>query len=352
MFVNLYKLSRKTDSKRTSFEDFNTESFAGVLKMSPQILNSFVDFLKLPAGKYKVSTQVYYSLSNTNNCVVDMVLKSDTTVCFIENKVNSEEGWEQLSRYAQVLTEYYNNDDLENRRTTHLRYCTKNVDIKTVIDHDFFQFRWFQVGQLIAENHPSDVLGMNYLKFLQHHKMALDASITTDTVVSLKNYFSTYDTIKYHLDESARNFKRILLFSKGNLVKKSKPEIQNELLKHKRLSNSIKNPLVGSVYSEILYSIDFEEVRLQTQIWIRKDHSQMDAVKKAAENSGCFEFIESNEWGLGLRNRTPLYSFIDNPNADNEIKSWFEQSFKKIRVFIDTTPELEWNEHVKNVGKK
>lgn len=342
MFNSLYNLYRKSNSNRTPLEDFNTECFAGVLRMSPDILKSLIKFLKLPEGKYNVSTQAHYSLVDTSNCIIDMVLESESSVCFIENKVNSEEGWQQLPRYIQVLDRYYNNTELEKKKSTYLRYCTKNVDIKTIEEHQFRQFRWFQIGKLLADNHKSDALGINYLNFLQQHDMAIDPSISTDTVVTLKNFWKTFHTMIYHVESSTKNFKNT--FPRISMEKRSNSIWHKELREKGRLSNSINNPLKDkSGVSEILYSIEFHDVQLQSQIWISKNHTQYTAVKKLAEELKHFEFIESNEYGLGLRNRKPLYSFIDSPNSDEEIKQWFKESFDKIRAFIDSTPELNWD---------
>jgi hypothetical protein len=351
MFNQLYKLYGKRNSNRTPLEDFNTECFAGVLRMSPDVLKSFVKFLKLPAGEYNVSTQAHYSLEETSNCIVDMVLESESTVCFIENKVNSKEGWEQLDRYTQVLNRYYANDELEKKKNIHLKYCTKNVDIKQRTEPNFFQLRWFDIGKLLSEHHTKDVLGNDYLKFLQQNKMAIDPSISTDTVVTLKNYDIAYKAMEYHIDESAKNFKKA--FPKANLARRHKSDLEREIWEHKRISNAIEYPLQDeTVRTIIVYSIDFDDVCLQTQIWIRAGHPQIDEIKTLAEASQLFDPIKSNKFGLGLRIKQPLYAFIDMENSDNAIKDWFAGSFKKIRTFIDTTPKLGWSESVRKVEKE
>src|SRR5690606_23934065 len=102
---------------------FNTECFAGILKMHPEVLISFIKWIKLPPGNYSVNTQLNYPLVDDRNCIVDMVLENESTICFIENKVNSNEGWEQLNRYSKVL-------DQKTDKKTHLLYCTKKVDPK------------------------------------------------------------------------------------------------------------------------------------------------------------------------------------------------------------------------------
>lgn len=121
MFNNLYKLYKKSATDRTPLEDYNTECFSELLQFYPSILNSFVEFLNLPEGNYKVFTQSKYNLSNDPNCIIDMVLESESVICFIENKVNSKEGWEQLTSYGKVLDSF-------KKKQTYLKYCTKHLD--------------------------------------------------------------------------------------------------------------------------------------------------------------------------------------------------------------------------------
>ena len=125
MINNLFKLYLRNTSK-TPLEDFTTEAFAGILKYDPIIKNEFIRvFLKIPQGEYQIKTQVKYDLENDMNCIVDLVFENEDIICFIENKVNSKEGYRQLERYSKVLDIY----NLENKKT-YLRYCTKYYDNK------------------------------------------------------------------------------------------------------------------------------------------------------------------------------------------------------------------------------
>jgi len=57
MFLDLYKLYKKNGySERSPLEDFNTEVFAGILRISIPILNDFIQLLKLPDDDYEIKT--------------------------------------------------------------------------------------------------------------------------------------------------------------------------------------------------------------------------------------------------------------------------------------------------------
>lgn len=335
MFNSLYKLYR-SNSKKTPLEDFNTECFKGILEFYPVILKSFVKFLKLPEGNFKIKTQAKFHLQNHPNCVVDMVLESNSVICFIENKVNSKEGWEQLERYSLVLD---NIKKIKPTKETYLKYCTKNVDLKKNIRHRFTQFRWFHIGKWLELNHNNNVMVNNYLNFLKEQQMAMDTSISTNTVITLKHFLKTYEAMDFHIKEAIAPLKKQFPHSKIE-----KQEKISKLREHDRIARFIRNPLSDkSQYSEILYCIHFELVKLQTQIWISKLHPQCEKIAKRGKDSGLFEYSEIDQFGLNLRNSKKLFHFIDRKKSDQEIRQWFEDSFIKIKTFIDDNPDLNWN---------
>ncbi|MCR8666226.1 PD-(D/E)XK nuclease family protein [Aestuariibaculum sp. M13] len=334
MFISLYKLYNSTNSNRTPLEDFTTECFAGVLQCNADVLVNFIKFLKLKPGNYEVLTQVKYTLPDDPNCIVDMVLESDTTVCFIENKVNSKEGWEQLARYAKVL------DGID--KETHLRYCTKHVDTKKEKQHHFKQFRWYDIGNLLEKHHDKNVMAMQYLHFLKQQQMAIDTSISTDTVITLKHFLNSYDAMDFHVKNVEPDFKK--LFSDVRIVKQEK---LSKIREHDRIARMICNPLQDTSYhTEILYAIHFESCQLQTQLWVHKSHPQCAEIQKRGKDSGLFNSSEINEYGLHLKNTKKLFHFIDSKNSDVDIKQWFLESFQKVKQFIDDNQDLNWNENV------
>ena len=126
MFSKLLSLYNK-NSKKTPLEDFTTEIFVGVLNNDNELKIRFCkDFLDLKSSNYIISTQKHYYLENEPKCIVDVVIESDKEICFIENKVNSKEGYNQLKRYSKVL----NNLKTEKKKKTKLCYCTEKMKTK------------------------------------------------------------------------------------------------------------------------------------------------------------------------------------------------------------------------------
>ena len=334
MINSLYKLYKNSNSTRTPLEDFNTECFKGVLEFNPELSKKFIKkFLKLPDGNYSIRTQVRYNLKDDPNCIIDMVLESSTTVCFIENKVNSKEGWEQLARYIKVLEEIGG----KYHKKTYLMYCTKYEDKKQNVEHHFRQFKWRDIGFWLDKNYPKDNFVINYTSFLKKQNIMPDTLVTTDTVISLKNFLKTYESMDIHIKNAEKHFK--YYFPKSDVQKQEKiPKIRE----HDRIARLISNVLENkSVHTEILYSIHFEGVRLQSQIWIHKTHPQCDLILLKAKELNYFDSAEKNEWGALMKFNKGLYHFIDNDDAEIEIEKWFKESFKMIAQFIAITPEFK-----------
>ena len=95
----------------------------------------------------------------------DMVFEDNDTLCFLENKVESQEGGNQLASYYAILM-----TKQEKKRSIHLRYCTKYYDPKEPPDgcakDNFQQFRWSDVSEFLSKNENGNPLIDEFLTFL------------------------------------------------------------------------------------------------------------------------------------------------------------------------------------------
>ena len=208
MIQDLYHLYKKNGySNRIPLEDFNTEVFAGILKLYPVIKNDIISFLGLPEDDYAITTQLKYKLKDTQDCIIDLVLNGVNNICFIESKVNSSEGWEQLNRYCVALDTYHKNKEC------FLIYCTKYSEPKTISTHHFTQIRWYQIAKCLKKYCYNNPTVNDYYNFLKLHKMAQDNTITTDTIISMENYRKTFEIINHHVELSLPIFQNIFKFN-------------------------------------------------------------------------------------------------------------------------------------------
>lgn len=328
MIQDLYKLYRKNGySDRSPLEDFNTEVFAGILKLYPEIKKEIINFLGLPEDDYLVSTQVNYTLPDTQNCIIDLVFTGSENICFVENKVNSYEGWEQLSRYCQAL-------DLHHKdHKPFLVYCTKFADPKEIITHDFQQIRWYEIAKRLKKYSEKNPTIKDYLHFLKIHKMAQDNTFTTDTIVSMENFIKTFEIVGHHVNLSLPVFKKVFSLDK---IKK-----QDSTMSRDRYAYYVNDVFKDkSAYTELLYCIHYSTVKLQVHFWVDKKHKNMAQFELLAH--GKFNILK-NERGLLIFKDRPIYELLNNSNADEIIKQWFSDTFLEINTFIKSTPELEWS---------
>jgi hypothetical protein len=328
LIQDLYKLYSKNGySDRIPLEDFNTEAFAGILKLYPEIKKEIIDFLGLPEDEYLVSTQVNYTLPDTQNCIIDLVFIGTDHVCFVENKVNSSEGWEQLSRYCQALDLHHQN------HIPFLVYCTKFSDPKEIITHNFKQIRWFEIAKRLKKYSNINPTINDYLNFLKRHKMAQDNTFTTETIIAMENLVKTIEIIGHHVDLSEPIFKNVF-----KLVKVKKQDSVMSKDRYAYYTQNIFNDT--SAYSELLYCIHYSTVKLQIQIWVDKKHKNISQLELLAQ--GKFKILK-NDLGLLIFIDRPVYDLLYDTNSDEIIKQWFRKNFNEINDFMKATPELGWS---------
>lgn len=338
MFNNLFKLC-SNNKNNIPLEDFNTECFAGILNFYPSILDKFIEFLGLTGSNYKVETQAYYSESSYPTCFIDMVIRNDETICFIENKVNaSESGDNQLTKYDDVLQSL----DIEGRE---LRYITKWSDPKKGFKTHFKQFKWYDIASFLIDEEPENPMVIDYYNFLKSHNMALKKEITTDTVIALKNFNQAFQTAKLHLDQALLLFQNS--FPKAT-IKSWKMGSYKSILEGERIDYHIKDLFKSEnkYHTEVLIHFRGEDVSYQVQLWMNSKHKYTDTIQAKAKEMGCFDRVHNENGGLIIHNKVKLYQFIDKDNTDGDISKWFENSIQNIKNLIANTKDLDWQEEL------
>lgn len=342
MFLDLYKLYRKNGySKRSPLEDFTTEVFAGILKLNPVILEDFIQLIGLPADEYEVKTQIRYSLINRPDCIIDLLLVGKNNICFIENKVNSGEGWEQLDRYCEALNTHYG------QIKKHLVYCTKFTDHKNITEHNFKQIRWYQIAEIFMKYMDNDPYLIDYYNFLKHFNMAQKNTFNPEMIISMEKMKDTVETMKLHIENARPYFEEIFN------IEKSQDQEASTTGKD-RIARFLQPVLPEhKAWSEILYCFKVSKVKLQTQIFIDKSHSQLDSLKEKISSFNQQDLPiklkqQDHSKGYLIFCDRKIYDLTNDPEADDKIKLWFIDSFHSIAGFIKATPELKWSIQFKN----
>lgn len=334
MFNNLYKLF-KNSSHKTPLEDFTTEGFANILKMFPEIRDAFcINFLQLPADNYSIETQYYQALNTEDpNCRVDLVIIGERHVCFIENKVESSEGFRQLLRYISALKKHHSD------KKKYLRYCTKYADPKKIEADSicFDQFRWYQIAKFL-KTYEENLLVKSYLEFLNVNKMSQDNTLKSENLITMENLRKTIEIAESHIDNSKDLF--VEKFGHSPLNKNMN---WDQIKSHNRVCYYVENVLKSETNkeSEILYAVEFDNLKLISQIYLERNHEYFKAINKIQlpENFIKIQF----DSGTAIQLNEDLGKFLNDVNADKLIQIWFTSSFEQLQNFIHRNSDLNWN---------
>lgn len=332
MLNQLLKLYKKHRTK-TPLEDFTTEAFVGLLNLEDEIKNKFLyEFLKLPKSDYLLKTQMQYSLKDEKDCIVDLVIEGKDIICFIENKVNSKEGYRQLERYGKVLGTY-----AKNGYQTKLFYCTKYYDKKNYEHHNYQQIRWFHIA-IFLKQFQVNTLANEFINFLTSKDMAQELTFDAKDFITLENLQNILKITNNYLDRVKPVFEAT--FKAGSKISDARNFAQ--ILRHNRLIYYFKDILGENGWSELKYGFQFQRPAIYVGIWIDKSNKKYENFVKVAENrESTFIIIKRNN-GIAIELKKEISGFLNDEESDSKIADWFKNAFNEFSAFIKSTPELEW----------
>lgn len=177
LFKRLYHILR--NKERNQLEDYLTEIFATVLTKEGLLRDMFTNLFELNVGQViirEVTTQKSYEkqADHLTDSRPDMMIRfsegGKSHVVFIENKLGTGEGEQQLKRYADHLRNYE-----ADGCHTHLIYITKHHDLKQKKDiinsnasTTFHQVRWYQIYNWLKSHRSEFVdLLLEYMEEMQ-----------------------------------------------------------------------------------------------------------------------------------------------------------------------------------------
>lgn len=336
MFVKLLKLYKKHTNK-TPLEDFTTEALVGILNLNEEIKNSYLsNFLNLPEDKYYVRTQSKYPLKNDINCIVDIVIEGNNNICFIENKVDSDEGYRQLERYSIVLDTYFS------EKSTFLFYCTKFHDKKTRQRNNFKQFQWFEVARFLKRYRDNSLIN-NFLMFLKIHNMDNDLTFSAKDFITFNNLQNVVDITSTYLERARpffdEAFKLNGKITDGRTIK--------DILKHNRLIYITKDIVEGNGYSELKYGFQLGKPNVYISIWIDKSNFNHKKLWNFINKNDYGFCIYKDNYGMAVELKNDISAYLNNEDAEIEIVNWFKDACEKFALFIEESKEvIKWKINV------
>ncbi|BAT53896.1 hypothetical protein NOS3756_28590 [Nostoc sp. NIES-3756] len=215
--MSLFKNLLNLHSGVRPVEDFFTEIVAYFLSINTDIL---LHWLKqhgiINEENYhsiNITTQKYYEplahhdQGSKPDIVIELANDATTDVIFIESKVGSTEGVDQLKRYAEILS------SLTYPQRRILIYITRDYDPKeaekiiSALNVNFHQLRWYQFYNYLTKK-SHDILAKEILKFMGVNGMSHTNQISSIDLLTMINFKNTLKFMEDTLsDEVKAKFK-------------------------------------------------------------------------------------------------------------------------------------------------
>ncbi|PSN12467.1 hypothetical protein C7293_20025 [filamentous cyanobacterium CCT1] len=198
----LFKQLLKLHQGNIPLEDFFTEIIAYFLGKNKEILFSWLRYSHiLDLGDYlgiDITTQKTYKHpvrgdEKRPDIVIELADGDSQDIIFIESKVGSPEGYNQLSDYAEIL------HSLPGFRYQILVYITRDFDPKKEFvvfqnipnsNVTFKQLRWHQFYQFLSAQKNSE-FAQEIITFMQEYRMAQSNQFSSVDILALANFPSS-----------------------------------------------------------------------------------------------------------------------------------------------------------------
>lgn len=330
--LSLYK--RQKNSNKTPLEDFTTEIFVGVLEENQELLDKYVnEILKIDGSNYSINSQVKYSLCDEKDCIIDMVIKNEDTICFVENKVNSLEGDRQLERYSKLLKVIKQNEG----KKIYLRYCTKFYDKKELDDINFIQYRWSDIYRFLEEYTEENNFIEEYLEFLEEEGMSSAGDFNYQDLIVM----STINSTIAKMDECLDNVKDTLINNFGKPYERDSERLK-EIVKSETYKMWV-NDIIGDCGSRIDVGFTLES-GLETQapflsvdLFVYPNNNKYEyIISKQEELESLFDINYSDDDRILFSFEKPLCDFITKESQINLMCDWFNEKINKVKKTIES----------------
>lgn len=356
IFSNLLQLN----PNQIPLEDFFTEIFGYLLESNTSLMHSWLRELKISDIKsenFVVSTQESFnaldihSSGSRPDIYIELLNEYTRELIFIESKIGSVEGQDQLKRYAEHL------DNVDSISRGVLVYVTRDYDkkdgsfifegCKNEGKLEFKQLRWYQIYHFLKKYNEkiSDMLIIETLKFMEEQGLAQNNKFTVIDILALTNF----PRVRKILDESMGGEVAI----KFNEVAGKTPQIStvlNDLRFHDRYAytqeQNDKFYVLLGYYMHKSNITDFPVVGLELSVSPNATNRNdiIRAAKEIVETSDKwygYDLNETKSWA-GIGQTMNLEMFIHEEDHIKAIQSYFLTLLDDLSEIKKKYPNLKW----------
>jgi hypothetical protein len=342
-----YRSEARIENRKMPLENFTTECLVGILESHQGLLHDFAKkFLKIEEvsddENIIIQSQKYY-VDNSGRRYIDIVIEGNNWICFIENKVESQErraiseaDKDQIPAYMEIL-------DQEEKKGLHcyMRYCTKWSDPKVESKHHFYQFLWNDIARFLnSTSYKNSYLIQDFTTFLTSQNMAHNMDFQAIDIVSLEHLQDNLKRMDQYLEKRIRP----LLNPDG-----WKSDFYKQANAHNRHILWQSGKYMDSGYWDICIGFVFDAVPgVSVTFYINRNTANYvdllsrlkSPISPYAEKKPDLYEIES---GAYFQYRKPIGAFSVANEMEGEITEWFRKHIKDTVCILKTElPEAPW----------
>lgn len=339
IFHNLLQLN----PNQIPLEDFFTEIFTYLLKSNPSLMDDwFRDFkiTNIKPDNIYINTQASFDALDNHfsgsrpDIHIELSNDDNKELIFVECKIGSCEGYNQLKRYAEHL------DNIEHIDRGVLIYITRDYDKKNGFaifqgcnnknSLEFIQLRWYEIYQFLKshDEYAEDILVKEALKFMEEYDLSGDNRFTSVDILALTNF----PRVRKMMDETmygevSDKFTEIA----GGV---SQPSFcLNQIKNHNRYTyiqnqNDKYFEIVLGYWMDDLKITDYPKVGIKLGVSPNAKHrteiiaAMRDIVKLNPDKWYGYNLNESKGWA-GIANELGLEHFMNEQDHIKEIQCHF-----------------------------
>ena len=333
-------------------EDIHTEIVAQVLKNSDELTLAWLRSIGVTTkekARVDINPQKTFAKLSEHetdsrpDITIRIVADGTEELIFVESKLGSTQGYDQLLRYADHLAEVKQSRSLAKAS---LVYITR--DFEAVKDPRpgviFKVMRWYEFYRILKAHVNGDGLAKELKLFMEENRMSLGNQFRSTDLVALENFFSAKalmdETLDGEVSEKASKifqaFYRVEVNYRGLRDRQRytayslAPEVAECHVGYWFPQENPDKPVWVGVQ---LYSIPGASVRKEVIQAFR------DLIAKSGGSWSGEDLDEENEWSVLSKGKS-IQSFMGETDHVRAVKNYFLQLLDEVGKFSETYPNL------------
>jgi hypothetical protein len=353
LFSKLLKL-RPSDSQKAPLEDFFTEIVVHLFNLSPDLLRRWIASLNLfdvsDAAAISIISQPTYDrfTGKAFRSRPDMLIQIDTgdtrDWIFLESKIGSQEGPDQLQRYAEIL------DSIGHIRYKGLLYVTRDYEPKAQSEIfknipetrvRFKQLRWYAFYNFLSQQSPN-LFTDEVLSFMKEYHMAQNYQFTSAELVALSNMPNALSMLDETLLGEVRDrFSRAI----GPLDLRPQTVFKQLILGRRYLLYAWLGNDFWSGLGYLFPINEYPRLTILVEVGPRAGRRTeiLEAMQEIVTSQPTWKGhgLNSSDWAsISISNS--LAEFLGTEDHVNEIKNHFLERISELEELTLAYPELPW----------